>query len=50
MSTNDDIFEEFKARLADKYTASELVEILRLDVWDVIEAFNDRILDWKFDE
>lgn len=40
-----DTLEEFKAHLADKFTASELAEILELDVWQIIEAFEDKVLE-----
>lgn len=36
-------FEEYLNQLADRYTAPELVEEMDLDVWDIIEAFRDRL-------
>lgn len=40
-----DLLDEFKKRIADRYTASELVELLDLDVWSVIEAFEDQVIE-----
>lgn len=37
------VFEEYLEQLADRYTASELVEELNLDVWEIIEMFRDRL-------
>lgn len=48
MSVDREIFEEYKQSLADRYTAEELCELLQLDVWDVIEAFEEQILNLKF--
>lgn len=45
MSVDDDLFEEYLLAIADRYTAAELVELLDLDVWDVIEAFRDNLRD-----
>lgn len=45
-----DLLEEFKARLADRYTAEELVEMLRLSEWDILEAFHDKIADLMDEE
>lgn len=43
-----EVLEEFKAQLADKYTAEELCELLELDVWDIIEMFEEKIVELKF--
>lgn len=48
MSVDREVLEEFKESLADKYTAEELCELLQLDVWDIIEAFEEKILNLKF--
>lgn len=48
MSIDTELFQEFKEQLADRYTAEELCELLQLDVWDVIEAFEEKILELKF--
>lgn len=43
MSIDDDMFEEYLQQLADRYTASELVEEMDLSIWDVIEMFRDKL-------
>lgn len=48
MSINRELLEEFKLELADKYTAEELCELLELDVWDLLEEFEDKIMNLKF--
>lgn len=45
MSIDEEVLDQYKLSLADKYTASELVELLDLSVWDVIEAFHEKIMD-----
>lgn len=45
MSVDYELFEEFKNQLADRYTAEELCEKLNLDVWDVIEAFQEKVIE-----
>lgn len=40
-----ELLDEHKARLADRYTAAELVDLLDLDVWRIIEAFEDEIMN-----
>lgn len=42
---DEDYTDEFLARIADKYTAEELVEVLGLDVWQIIEMFRERVLE-----
>lgn len=37
--------QEFKDRLADRYTASELVDLLGVPVEDIINEYWDRILE-----
>lgn len=37
--------DDFLALIADKYTAVEVVEILELDVWDVLEMFREELLE-----
>jgi hypothetical protein len=37
--------EETKARLADYFDAWDLVELLRIPTRDVIDAFEDEVLD-----
>lgn len=45
MSINNELFEEFRKHLADKYTAVELCELLNLSEWDLLEAFIDKVLE-----
>lgn len=49
MAIDFEMFEEFKLHLADKYTAEELCELLKLDVWDIIEMFPEKIMELKDD-
>lgn len=49
MSSNQELIDELMNRLADRYTAEELCDILQLDVWDIIEAFRDLIVDRGID-
>lgn len=50
MSIDLDVLAEFKAELADRYTAEELAEFLGLDVWDLLEAdtLQEKIIELKF--
>ena len=41
---NQALITELKARLADRYTAAELVELLDCAVEDIIEIYEERIL------
>lgn len=45
MSIDDDLFEEYRQQLADRYTAAELVEEMGLGVWDILEAFREHLKD-----
>lgn len=45
MSIDDELFEEFLKNLADRYTAVELVELLELTEWDILEAFREKFLE-----
>ncbi len=47
MSLNYIQVEEFKNRLAEKFTASELVELLELTVEDIIEEWWEYLLEYK---
>lgn len=49
MSYDDELLDEFKKDLADKYTAEELCELLKLDVWDILEQFEERVMNlhWR---
>ena len=46
MALDYDQVEEIKQRLADRYTAAELVDLLDLPVEDIIEAYFDFILQF----
>lgn len=50
MSIDPDLLAEFKAELADRYTAEELSELLNLDVWDLLEAdtLQEKIIEHKY--
>lgn len=50
MMLDQELLNEFKACLADRFTAEELCELLHLDVWDIIEAFQEQIMELKLDE
>lgn len=39
--------QEFLERVADKYTASELVDLLDLSVWQIIDALEDEIIEGR---
>lgn len=45
MSQDRQLLEEYKARLADRYTSAELSDLLDIPVEDIIEMYWDRILD-----
>lgn len=49
MSMDREILEAYKSALADRYAAEELCELLELDVWDIIEMFEDKIVElhWR---
>lgn len=42
---DDTWVQEVKDRLADRYTAAEIADVLELPVEDLIEAFWDRIMN-----
>ena len=42
--------DEFFNRVCDRFTAEELVEILGLSTWDVVEQFRDYIMQFKLTE
>lgn len=50
MSLDRELLEEFKARLADRYTAYELVELLDLDVWQILEVFEEEVTELRLDD
>lgn len=40
--------EEFKAHLKDKYTPDELVILLEITEDDILEMFEDKVIEYKF--
>jgi hypothetical protein len=42
---DDDLADDFLKLIADRYTPDEIVELLGLTEWDIIEAFRDKILE-----
>lgn len=40
--------EEYKAELKDKYTAVELCEMLNLTEDDILEMFEDKVVEHRF--
>jgi len=50
MSEDIELIEERMNRIADRMDAVDLVDALNLTVWDVIEAFRDKILETNLSE
>jgi hypothetical protein len=48
MSIDRDLLEEYKAELKDRYTAVEICELLQLTEDDLLEAFEDKVIELKF--
>ena len=50
MSIDLELLAEFKEELADRYTPEELVELLNLDIWDLLEAdtLQEKIIEHKY--
>lgn len=46
---NDDVTEELRAILIDRFTSEELIEILGIDVGRLFDVFTDEVLevDWS---
>lgn len=44
---DNELLENFLNKIADKYTAEEVCEILELDVWDILENFREKIMEKK---
>ncbi len=42
-----DILEEFKLRLKDRHTAAELCELLNLTEDDILDAFEEQVMELK---
>ncbi len=45
MSNDPELVTEIRARLADRYTAAELCDLLDVDVWDIIYEYWEKILE-----
>lgn len=45
MSIDREVLEEYKQTLADRYMAPELVELLNLDVWEILEEFEEKVIE-----
>ena len=45
MSDDRELIDLYLDKVADKFTAEELVELLELDVWDIIEFYQEQILE-----
>jgi hypothetical protein len=40
-----ELLQDRKAHLADRFTAVELCELLNLTEWDLLEAFEERVME-----
>ena len=47
MSMDREILEEFKLHLKDRYTAVELCELLELTEDDLLEMFEEKVIELK---
>ena len=47
MSMDLDLIQDYLQRVSEHYTAMELVELLDIDVWEIIDSFEDKILSSK---
>ena len=45
MSLDEDRVDEHLRRIADHYSATDLVDLLDLSVWDILEQFRDKVLE-----
>jgi hypothetical protein len=43
-----EMIEEYKAELRDRFTAVELCEMLELTEDDILEMFEDKVIEYKF--
>jgi len=43
-----EMLEEYKAELRDRFTAVELCEMLELTEDDILEMFEDKVIEYKF--
>ena len=48
MSMDRELLEEYKNQLRDRYTAVELCELLELTEDDILEMFEDKIVELKW--
>lgn len=52
MSMDREILEQYKSELADRYNATELIELMEdcdlISVWDILEQFEEKIVELKF--
>lgn len=48
MSMDRELLEEFKAELKDRYTAVEICELLDLTEDDLLEMFEEKVVELKF--
>lgn len=46
---DEDRVDELLKAIADKYTAPEIVEILGLTEWDILEMFREQVLEKEED-
>jgi hypothetical protein len=37
---------EVKRALADAYDADELVDVLKIEAWEILERFEDKVIDY----
>lgn len=44
---DEDRLQEFLDKIADKYTATEICEILGLTEWDLLEQFREFVMEKK---
>lgn len=42
---DQDLVEEFLTRLSEHYTAAEIVDLLDIDVWEILETYREQIIE-----
>ena len=50
MSIDRETLETFKARLIDRYTAVELCEMLGITEEELLEAFEEKVMELRLDQ
>lgn len=50
MSIDRESLEQFKARLIDRYTAVELCEMLEITEEELLDAFEDKVMELHLDQ